>query len=151
MRQYICQKMNHSLSNPNHLRCYEVQVEKKHAILVRKVDMDGEFDLVANFKSQGIIIYIDTWIFTNDDLEATWELNLKWIPCVWRCSNKKCEQIWRTLVWAGHFEAKVRKMEFRTRSLGHFKILSFLTFYNNLKIKIILNQNIALQSTILQP
>ena len=60
MRQYICQKMNHSLSNPNHLRRYEVQVENKHAILVRKVDMDDEFDLVAKFKSQGIIIYIDT-------------------------------------------------------------------------------------------
>ena len=65
-------KMDNSLLNPNQLRHYGVHVNDnpygQEQMLIRKDDLDGEEDFVASLKSQGTVIYIDTWTPTDKDL-----------------------------------------------------------------------------------
>ena len=65
-------KMDHSLLNPNQLRHYGVHVNDnpygEEQMMIRKDEIDGEEDFVASLKSQGTVIYIDTWTPTDEDL-----------------------------------------------------------------------------------
>jgi len=64
--------MDHSLLNPNQLRHCGVDVEDNpycgRQMIIKKTDPDDDEDFVAILKSQGTVIYIDTWTPTNEDL-----------------------------------------------------------------------------------
>ena len=63
--------MENSLMNPNQLRDYGVDVEdnpyRGDPMLIQKISDHGDF--VAGFKSEGTVIYLDTWTPTQRDLE----------------------------------------------------------------------------------
>jgi len=64
--------MDHLLLNPNQLRHYGVDVEDNpycgRQMMIRKTDLDGDEDFVAILKSQGTVIFMDTWTPTDEDL-----------------------------------------------------------------------------------
>jgi len=64
--------MDHSLLNPNQLRHYGVDIEDNpycgRQMMIRKTDPDDDEDFVAILKSQGTVIYMDTWTSTDEDL-----------------------------------------------------------------------------------
>jgi len=104
--------MEHSLLNPNQLRHFGVNVEDNpycgRQMRIEKSDPDHDDDFVAILKSQGTVIYFDTWTPTDADLNELphivltspreWDPQRVTFPCSSDIEDKLTYDVYNTRV-----------------------------------------------------